>query len=68
MKAPEEANDYYNLPEGAKMRDLILSIRADEACHREVNHHCGDIPSWDRIEHAHVTIKDEYNLVLETLA
>jgi|LakMenEpi03Aug12_release.lakeMendotaPanAssembly.Ray.scaffolds.fasta_scaffold6528386_1 hypothetical protein len=49
------------------MRDLILSIRADESCHREVNHHFGDVPSWDRIEHAHVKIKDECKFVLETL-
>ena len=26
------------------MRDVILAIRADEAIHREVNHHLSDIP------------------------
>jgi hypothetical protein len=50
MDAPEEAVEYYALGEGAKMRDLILAIRADEACHREVNHHFSDVPSWQIIE------------------
>jgi threonyl-tRNA synthetase len=50
MAAPEEAVEYYALGEGAKMRDLILAIRADEACHREVNHHFSDVPSWQIIE------------------
>tara|TARA_B110000503_G_scaffold132543_1_gene208610 strand:- start:112 stop:267 length:156 start_codon:yes stop_codon:yes gene_type:complete len=29
--------EYWNLPNDATFRDLILCIRADEACHREVN-------------------------------
>lgn len=29
----------------AKFRDMILAVRADEAFHREVNHHFADIPS-----------------------
>ena len=45
MKAPPEAIEYYNLnPKTATMRDLILSVRADEAVHRSVNHHFSDIP------------------------
>jgi len=40
----KEAIEYYNLPKNAKLRDVILAIRADEACHREVNHHFADIP------------------------
>ena len=46
MDACPEAIEYYALPEGAKMRDMILAIRADEACHREVNHHFSDVPAW----------------------
>ena len=38
------ARDYYELPEDAKMRDLILSVRADESIHRDVNHRFSDIP------------------------
>ena len=29
---------YWMLPEGSTMRDLILAVRADEACHSHVNH------------------------------
>jgi len=39
MPAPKQAREYYNLPENAMLRDVILSIRADEAIHRELNHH-----------------------------
>jgi Alternative oxidase len=32
------ACSYWKLPDGAKMRDLVLAVRADEACHAHVNH------------------------------
>lgn len=45
MRAPPQAIDYYTLdPKTATMRDVILSVRADEAVHRSVNHHFSDIP------------------------
>ena len=45
MKAPTEAVEYYGLdPQSATVRDVILSVRADEAIHRCVNHHFSDIP------------------------
>ena len=37
-QAPEIARDYWKLGEDATMRDLLLSVRADEACHSHVNH------------------------------
>lgn len=40
--APDIAREYYRLAPSATMRDVILHIRADEACHRDVNHHLGD--------------------------
>lgn len=43
------------------MRDLILMVRADESCHREVNHHFADLPSYETIEHTHVIINDDKN-------
>jgi hypothetical protein len=47
MKAPPEAIDYYSLdPKTATMRDVVLSVRADEAVHRSVNHHFSDIPQF----------------------
>jgi hypothetical protein len=47
MSAPAEAIEYYSLPADAKMRDLFLSIRADESFHREVNHKFSDTPSYE---------------------
>lgn len=38
LQVPEIARDYWKLGEDATMRDLLLSIRADEACHSHVNH------------------------------
>ena len=47
MKAPADAIEYYGLdPKTASMRDVVLSVRADEAVHRSVNHHFSDIPQF----------------------
>ena len=47
MRAPSEAVEYYGLdPKTAMVRDVILSIRADEAVHRSINHHFSDIPQF----------------------
>ena len=43
MAAPVAALDYYDMPPNSTFRDMILAIRADESCHREVNHHFADI-------------------------
>ncbi|KAI1504288.1 alternative oxidase [Biscogniauxia marginata] len=41
---PDIAVKYWKMPEGKRsMRDLILYIRADEACHRGVNHTLGNL-------------------------
>ncbi|KAI1329665.1 alternative oxidase [Xylariaceae sp. FL0255] len=41
---PDIAVKYWHMPEGKRtMRDLILYIRADEACHRGVNHTLGNL-------------------------
>ncbi|CAJ2501163.1 Uu.00g040160.m01.CDS01 [Anthostomella pinea] len=41
---PDIAVDYWKMPEGKRtMKDLILYIRADEACHRGVNHTLGNL-------------------------
>jgi len=44
--APEFAKEYYGLDESAKMRDVLLNVRADEAVHRSVNHYFSDIPQF----------------------
>jgi len=39
FEVPEIAINYWRMPEGKRsMKDLLLYIRADEACHRGVNH------------------------------
>jgi ubiquinol oxidase len=59
MKAPPMAVDYYGLdPETASMRDVILSVRADEAVHRGVNHHLSDIPQFYNVPHEEVRISN----------
>ena len=37
-RAPEVAIAYWNLPEDARLRDVILKVREDEAGHRDRNH------------------------------
>ena len=46
MKAVPAAIEYYALDDNATIRDMLLNVRADEACHRSVNHHFSDIPSY----------------------
>lgn len=38
LAAPEIARRYWNLPDDATLRDVVLVVRADEAHHRDVNH------------------------------
>ncbi|KAI8809530.1 alternative oxidase [Cladochytrium replicatum] len=42
VTAPQIAIDYYNLSQQATLRDVVLAVRADEANHRDVNHHFSD--------------------------
>ena len=38
VPAPRIALDYWRLPAGARLRDVVLAVRADEAGHRDANH------------------------------
>lgn len=38
VAAPQIAIDYWNLPADARLRDVVLAVRADEAGHRDRNH------------------------------
>lgn len=38
VPAPEIAIAYWKLPADARLRDVVLAVRADEAGHRDVNH------------------------------
>lgn len=40
--APPHARWWWSLPAGANMRDVLLSIRADDTCHAMVNDVCCD--------------------------
>ena len=42
VPAPAIARRYWNLPEDATLRDVVLVVRADEAHHRDVNHGFAD--------------------------
>lgn len=42
VPAPRVALDYWKLPPDARLRDVILVVRADEAAHRNLNHRFAD--------------------------
>lgn len=41
--APDIALQYWHMPEGSTVKDLIYYVRADESKHREVNHTFGNL-------------------------
>ena len=42
VPAPDLAIKYWNLPEDARLREVIIAVRADEAGHRDKNHDFAD--------------------------
>ena len=42
VPAPAIASKYWNLPADAKLREVVIAVRADEANHRDVNHAFAD--------------------------
>lgn len=42
VPAPKIAIDYWKLPADARLRDVVIAVRADEAAHRDVNHALAD--------------------------
>jgi ubiquinol oxidase len=42
IPAPSIAIDYWKLPADARLRDVVIAVRADEAGHRDVNHAYAD--------------------------
>lgn len=42
VPAPQIAIDYWTLPADARLRDVIIAVRADEAKHRDINHGFAD--------------------------
>lgn len=43
LDAPAIAKEYYKLDDGAKLREVLACMRADEAHHRDVNHSLSDV-------------------------
>ena len=39
VRAPQIAISYWNLGSDARLRDVVVAVRADEAHHRDTNHH-----------------------------
>mgnify|MGYP003749677649 FL=1 len=42
IPAPQIAIDYYTLKEDARLRDVVIAVRADEQGHADVNHSMAD--------------------------
>lgn len=47
MSCPQSGIEYWGLDKDAKMLDLLLAVRADEAHHRDVNHALASIKETD---------------------
>lgn len=43
IPAPQLAIDYWNLPPDARLKEVVIAVRADEANHRDVNHHFANL-------------------------
>jgi len=48
VSAPQIAIDYWRLPAGASLHDLVIAIRDDEGRHRDVNHAYADSMAMTR--------------------
>lgn len=57
VPAPQLAIDYWQLPQNARLRDVILAVRADEAEHRDVNHYF--VSELDRRATAHKPLEGQ---------
>lgn len=63
MPADETYIRYWGLSKDAKIRDVLISIRADEANHREYNHHFANIPKDEPIhKHEEIHFFDSKNM------
>lgn len=42
VSAPQIAIDYWRMPQNSTLRDVVIRVKLDEACHRDVNHAFAD--------------------------
>lgn len=55
LPAPQLAIDYWRLPADARLREVVLAVRADEAGHRDRNHGFADaLRHGNAGDHAHI--------------
>jgi len=58
VPAPKIAVDYWNLSPSARLRDVVLAVRADEAHHQQVNHRFAAQVTNDRGKYSSLTTPD----------
>lgn len=63
VPAPQIAKTYWKLPVDARLRDVVIAVRADEAGHRDVNHALADAYLDDDRPAARKAVINEINLV-----
>jgi len=59
-KATSEACQYWDLPEDATWREVVLAVRADETIHRDFNHYLADLNPRDPVPHQHIVVKSPF--------
>lgn len=59
IPVPEDILEYYNLPDGSSYRDVVLCVRADEACHRDCNHTFASMDANDYVEPHNIVFTNE---------
>ncbi len=62
IPAPQIAIDYWKLPQDARLREVVIAVREDEAGHRDRNHYFADELAAGRVPQA--DIPDELKPVL----
>ena len=60
VAAPEVAKNYWKLPAGATLRDVVRVVRADEAHHRDVNHGRASTLGGEAVDHLPVAPYPEH--------
>jgi len=62
IPAPQIAKTYWKLPADARLRDVVIAVRADEAGHRDVNHALADAYLKEDRPAARKAVINEINL------
>ena len=60
QRAPKDARQYWDLPEHATWREVVLAVRADETIHRDFNHYLADLNPRDPVAHEHIVVRSPF--------